>query len=91
MRKTEDLTLLTDSEISERLVKIAKRVPQAFGLLVIIAIALTAIGFNLNSSGNTTGGAIVSVIGAAVVILGALYMRNLRRKNEALIQLSKAR
>lgn len=91
MRKTEDLALLTDSEISQRLVKIAKRVPQAFGALVLLSLTSTVVGFTLNNNGLPIAGGAVSLTGALIVILGAFYMRKLRKENDSLIEVSNSR
>jgi uncharacterized membrane protein len=91
MRKTEDLELLTDAELTQRIVKIARKVPQAFGVLAMLAITATAVGFALNSNGHPIAGGVVSMTGALVVIGGAFYMRKLRLENDALIQLSNKR
>lgn len=85
MRKTEDLTSLTNSELTQRLVKIAKRVPQTFGFLVLISLLMSFAGFQLNSHDQTMAGGIVSLTGGLMVVAGAFYMRNLRVKNDALI------
>jgi hypothetical protein len=91
MRKAKNLELLTDTELTQRIVKIARKVPQAFGVLVLLAITATAVGFALNSNGHPIAGGLVSMTGALVVISGAFYMRKLRRENDELIKVSTSR
>lgn len=86
--KTEDLELLTDSEIAQRLAKIAKRVPQTFGALVVLSLLMTFAGFWLNNNGYPIAGGIVSILGALFVIAGAFYMRKMRIENDELLEVS---
>lgn len=86
--KTEDLELLTNAEISTRLLKIAKAVPQTFGALIVLSLVATVIGFQLNSYNQQIAGGIVSIVGALIVIAGAVYMRKMRLNNDALIEVS---
>lgn len=86
--KTEDLNLLTDSELAQRLVKIARRVPQTFGALVLLSLVMSVVGFQLNTYGQPLAGGVVSVAGALMVIAGAFYMRKMRIENDELLEVS---
>jgi hypothetical protein len=86
--KAENLESLTNPEISQRLAKIAKRVPQTFGVLVVMSLVMTFAGFWLNNNGYPIAGGIVSILGALFVIAGALYMRKMRIENDELLEVS---
>lgn len=90
-RKTENLELLTDAEISNRLLKTLKKVQGTFAGLALFAIVATGFGFALNSWDQRFAGGIVSLASALVVIAGAFYVRKLRRDNDALIAVSNKR
>lgn len=91
MRKTEDLTLLTDSEISQRLQKTLQKVQMVFISLVLFSVVAAVFGFSLNANGHQEVGSAVSFSSALVVIAGAFYLRHLRKDNDSLIAISKSR
>lgn len=84
--KAKGLESLTNSEIAQRLAKIAKRVPQTFGILIAVSLLMTFAGFGLNHNGYPIAGGIVSISGALFVFAGAFYLRKMRLKNEELIE-----
>lgn len=86
--KAKDLESLTNSEIAHRLAKIAKRVPQTFGVLVVMSLLMTFAGFGLNNNGYPIAGGIVSILGALFIIAGGFYMRKMRIENDELLEVS---
>lgn len=86
--KAKDLESLTNSEIAQRLAKIATRVPQTFGALIAISLLMTFAGFGLNHNGHPIAGGIVSITGALFVFAGALYLRKMRLENDELLEVS---
>jgi hypothetical protein len=90
-RKTEDLTLLTNSEISKRLQKIFNRVIMTFAILAPVSILAANIGLQLSSVGNTVGAVTVSLSAALLVVIAAFYLRHLARQNDSLLIASKNR
>lgn len=87
-RKTEHLKLLSDSEISARLLKTSIRGQRAVVGLALFAILATGGGFALNALDQKLAGGIFSLASALLVFAGAFYLRTLKDENDALIAVS---
>lgn len=89
--KTKDLELLSDSEISTRLLKTLTKMQRAFVGLALFAILATGGGFALNALDQKLAGGVFSVASALLVLACATYLRTLKDENDALISVSAKR